>query len=143
MYRRSDEEDAGGEDGITEIGSTRTGDAKVGANNLKSSDVTEIIPDRNYRTFAIFVVGLFSLSLPAIAHCAWRFTHNLEMNDRLDYYLSNANIYVGSYSFKWREQDFFATQCPNMEFCNTLQQAKNNLKTVANDVRFFFFINLG
>ena len=142
MYRQADLDDEGDE-AMTEVGTTKGGDQKIIQKMMKSSDVTEIIPDRNYKTYAIFTLGLFSLSLPAIIHCAWRFTHNQAMGKRLDHYLSNSKIFVGGYSFRWREQDLFATQCPDMRFCYTLPQAKESLRNISMKVSFNIYLMSG
>jgi hypothetical protein len=60
------------------------------------------------------------------------------MKTRLDYYLKNTEIHVGDYSFKWRQQDLFATECPEMQFCNTFEKAKENLKKTAEKVKESF-----
>jgi hypothetical protein len=135
MYRKADmEEDGEGDATTTEVGSTREEGKTIGANALKSTDITEVAPDRNYKTYLIFTLGLFSLSLPSIVHCAWRLTENARMKVRLDLYLKNTEIHVADYSFKWRQQDLFATECPEMQFCNTFEKSKEKLKKTAEKV---------
>jgi len=135
MYRKADMEEEGENDGATtEVGSTREGGKTIGANVLKSTDITEIVPDRNYKTYLIFTFGFLSLSLPSIAHCAWRLTENYRLKNRLENYLLNTEIHVADYSFKWRQQDLFANKCPEKSFCYDFKTAKEKLAKVAETV---------
>lgn len=140
MYRKANLEEEGGEDDNNQVGSNGNGgkEGKNGNNDLRSSDITEIVPDKNLKTYLIFIIGLISLCIPSIVHCAWRFTENNQMKKRLDYLLANTIIHVGDYSFKWRQQDLFATQCPQMAFCSNFTTAKEKLKAVSNTVRYKF-----
>ena len=134
MYRSAavEEEELEDETNVT----TGTKQKKAGF-HLKSTDVTEIVPDRNYGTFFIFMFGLFALCLPAIVHCAWRLTENSLLSDRLDIYNANANLFIAEYSLRWKEQELYSTQCPDMTFCLTFNGAKTKLDGAKTEVNYF------
>jgi hypothetical protein len=135
MYRDNSDEEENDEDQSQMDAKSRVGTSTVNANMLKkqTDEVTEIIPDKRNTTFLIFILGLFSLSLPAIVHCIWRLTDNQLMSVELSHYQDTTELYSQLYSFVWRNQEIWTTECPDMTFCRDLPSAKKNLSHSFND----------
>ena len=135
MYQRRTDED-GAEDEDAETQTIIGNNDKAKALKAKSDEVTEIIPEKRNSNSIIFIVGLLSLSIPAIIHCAWRYTSNQSISTSLDQYLSTAKLYTGTYSFRWRQLAIYATNCkspgPDMNFCQTLSEARTKISDAAN-----------
>jgi hypothetical protein len=92
------------------VGSNKKAEILKRQRKLDSDETVDVVVDNAWGLFLFFGLGLFSISLPAIVHVAWRYSFNSGWEIELHKYSDVVSMYTRINALSWRSTGLWAPQ---------------------------------
>jgi hypothetical protein len=132
-YKEKEENEEDGEEGNQSMTATeKLALSKAKQRKMKTEDVVDIVDDNKSKIVIYLSILLFSISIPLIAHCAWRYTDNISASANIGRYTDVLKLY---YSFSALREESIGIYSPSQVAPDLFAPYFGDVKHAAEEIK--------